>query len=183
MKDKVNISAVVIIPPPDFWGSIQEIRRIYDRNYHRWMPHITLLYPFRPESEFSRLESPFMAVCNNLTPFTLHFQQFKYFSHGHQNYTVWIAPEPKDPIIELQRSILKLVPDCDDVNRHKNGFTPHLSIGQVKGKSKLVNVMKELQVSWKSFKTKINEIYFIARTSEKKSSFEIKKRIPLMSHP
>ena len=39
-------SAVVIIPPQEKWESIQEIRETYDRGFNRWMPHITLIYPF-----------------------------------------------------------------------------------------------------------------------------------------
>ncbi|GAH05617.1 unnamed protein product, partial [marine sediment metagenome] len=48
---KVYSSAVVIIPPREKWASIQEIRKIYDRNLTRWMPHITLLYPFRSRNQ------------------------------------------------------------------------------------------------------------------------------------
>ena len=40
---KVYSSAVVLIPPKENWASIQEIRKIYDRNIIRWMPHITML--------------------------------------------------------------------------------------------------------------------------------------------
>ena len=49
---KVYTSACVIIPPKELWGPIQKIRQQYDRQIHRWMPHITLLYPFRPIVEF-----------------------------------------------------------------------------------------------------------------------------------
>ena len=51
---KTHKSAVVIIPPEEIWEPIQKIRRLYDRQCHRWMPHITLIYPFRPRSELER---------------------------------------------------------------------------------------------------------------------------------
>jgi hypothetical protein len=31
----------------------------------------------------------------------------------------------------------KVVPDCDDVEKFKDGFTPHLSVGQVRGRKSL----------------------------------------------
>jgi hypothetical protein len=40
---KVFTSAVVIIPPEELWIPIQKIRKKYDRQINRWMPHITLL--------------------------------------------------------------------------------------------------------------------------------------------
>ncbi len=56
---KVYTSAVVIIPPKEKWKPIQEIRQLYDRNINRWMPHITLLYPFRPKNSYSKIEDRF----------------------------------------------------------------------------------------------------------------------------
>ena len=48
MPVKTHHTAVVAMPPPEVWEPIQAIRRQHDRNVHRWMPHITLLYPFMP---------------------------------------------------------------------------------------------------------------------------------------
>ena len=52
---KTHKTAVVIIPPEDVWDPIQKIREKYDRQFRRWMPHITLIYPFRPFEEFERV--------------------------------------------------------------------------------------------------------------------------------
>jgi len=43
---KTYTTAVVLIPPEDVWEPIQKLRRVYDRHFDRWMPHLTLLYPF-----------------------------------------------------------------------------------------------------------------------------------------
>jgi hypothetical protein len=48
MPVKTHHTAVVAIPPPEVWSPIQAIRRQHDRNVQRWMPHITLIYPFMP---------------------------------------------------------------------------------------------------------------------------------------
>ncbi|MFX1388441.1 MAG: 2'-5' RNA ligase family protein [Promethearchaeota archaeon] len=176
---KVYTSAVVIIPPQDQWNSIQEIRRKYDRHIHRWMPHITLLYPFRPKLEFDTLGSNFKGLCKSIEAFQISLGRFNYFSHGKQNYTIWLNPEPIDLIKSLQARILGLTPDCNDVNMYKYGFTPHLSLGQLHGRENLENTIKYLQKNWKLIQFPLNDIYFISREKSQTSKFEIKKRIPL----
>ncbi len=172
---KVNLSAIVIIPPKEILEPVQEIRRIYDRQIRRWMPHITLLYPFRPESEYNTLESLFSTICEKIKSFEITISKFKYFNHGKQKYTLWLAPEPESLINDLQYKLLALVPDCNNVNLHKNGFTPHLSVGQIEGKKKLIEVIETLQRNWRQLKFTINSIYFIAREKQKLSKFEVKK--------
>jgi len=176
---KIYTSAVVIIPPEEVWSPIQEIRKKYDRHIDRWMPHITLLYPFRPENQYSRLEKEFSDKCKSLEPFQIQLSKFNYFSHGCQRYTLWLNPELVDIIKNLQTTILKIVPDCNDVNKYKNGFKPHLSVGQIKGKNNLLEIIKNLQESWKEITFLLSEIFFISREKSKISKFEIKKRIQL----
>jgi len=176
---KVYNSAVVIIPPEELWTPIQEIRRTYDRNIHRWMPHITLLYPFRPENQYSTLENEFVDKGKSLEPFQIQLKKFNYFSHGRQRYTLWLNPEPVNLIKNLQATILKIVPDCSDVNKYKNGFRPHLSVGQIKGKNNLLEIIESLQANWKEIEFLLIEIFFISREKSKTSKFEIKKRIQL----
>ncbi|WPJ61484.1 hypothetical protein SMAC4_01794 [Sordaria macrospora] len=39
-------TALAIIPPPHLWGPINSLRALYDKAYHKWPPHINLIYPF-----------------------------------------------------------------------------------------------------------------------------------------
>lgn len=176
---KVYTSAVVIIPPQESWAPIQEIRKKYDRQINRWMPHITLLYPFRPKNEYPTLEKGFSNECKSIEPFEIHLKQFNYFSHGKQRYTLWLNPEPVELVNNLQATILEIVPDCDDVNKYKHGFRPHLSVGQIQGKNNLLNMMENLQDNWNEIHFLLNEFFFISREKSKTSKFEIKKRIQL----
>lgn len=179
MISKVFTSAVVIIPPEEKWALIQEIRQKYDRNIQRWMPHITLLYPFRPEAEYLTLEKEFLEICKNINPFEINLKEFKYFNHGKQQYTLWLNPEPVVLIKNLQATILEIVPDCNDVNKYKHGFRPHLSVGQIQGKNNLLELIKNLQDNLHEIHFLLNDIFFIAREKSKTSQFEIKKRIQL----
>ena len=173
---KVYSSAVVIIPPKEKWAPIQEIRKIFDRNINRWMPHITLLYLFRPINQYEDIEKAFSEMCKNIKPFEVSLKSFSYFSQGHQKYTLWLDPEPNTSIISLQAEILKIVPDCDDVNRHKNGFKPHLSVGQIKGKNNLQKILSDLQTEWEEITFSLNIIYLISREESKTSEFKISKQ-------
>lgn len=176
---KVHTTAVVIIPPKDIWGAIQDIRKKYDKQFHRWMPHITLLYPFRPESEFSNLEPHFSKECKKIQSFKIHFEKFKHFYHGKQKYTIWLNPYPEYLIKSLQSKLVEIVPDCNDVNLHRIGFIPHLSVGQIEGNDILKRTLRDLQNTWKRLESKIASVYFIARKRESFSQFKIKKEISL----
>ena len=112
------------------------------------MPHITLLYPFRPKSEYNPLESLFSTICKKIKSFQITFSKFKYFNRGKQNYTLWLAPEHESLIIDLQYRLLAIVLDCNNINLYKNGFTPHLSVGQIEGKKSLIEVVETLQRNW-----------------------------------
>ncbi|KAK3955438.1 2'-5' RNA ligase superfamily-domain-containing protein [Pseudoneurospora amorphoporcata] len=39
-------TALAIIPPPHLWPPINSLRALYDKAYHKWPPHINLIYPF-----------------------------------------------------------------------------------------------------------------------------------------
>jgi 2'-5' RNA ligase len=176
---KVYNSAVVLIPPEEKWNTIQKVRRQYDRNYHRWMPHITLLYPFRSEPEFNLLESDFQKICQNLDSFEVQLNSFNYFNHGRQRYTIWLKPTPKKPIIDLQKLIQSLTPDCNDVSLFRGGYTPHLSLGQISGKVLLDEVLQILSANWRSLQFIVDKFFFIAREAKKNSVFQVKKAISL----
>ena len=179
---KVYTTAVVIIPPKDNWPPIQEIRKQYDRQIRRWMPHITLIYPFKPEQEFFDLEKKFWEFCKEIQSFEITLKNFNYFTHGNQNFTIWLVPEPKEAVILLQKKIQLIVPDCNDQNQHRSGFSPHLSVGQIRGKNNLINTLKNLERNWKQQTFLLEKIYFIARDKGKNSSFQEKNVINLSSN-
>ncbi len=180
MKKKVkktHKTAVVIIPPKDVWAPIQRIREKYDRQFRRWMPHITLIYPFRPFEEFEEIYSNFENVCREIRDFKVELVEFKFFKHYGENYTIWLAPQPSEEIVKLQDRLQVIVPDCDDVRRFENGFTPHLSVGQVKGKDKLENLLMEFRNSWRPIRFSVNSIFFIWRDDPPNDVFRIWREI------
>ncbi|MFN3134443.1 MAG: 2'-5' RNA ligase family protein [Candidatus Kryptonium sp.] len=177
---KTHKTAVVIIPPKDVWNPIQKIREKHDRQFRRWMPHITLIYPFRPFEEFEKIYGEFENICRESNSFEVELAEFKFFRHYGGNYTIWLAPQPSDEIVKLQEKLQAIVPDCDDVRRFEGGFTPHLSVGQVKGEDRLKNLLIEFQSSWKPVKFSVNSIFFIWRDDPPDDIFRVWKELKFL---
>jgi len=157
---KVVKSAVVIIPPEELWGPIQEIRKVHDKAYKRWMPHINLLYPFVSGEYFPEVVEQLRQGISSLSPFKLTFNKFNYFPHG----TVWLLPETKNKEANtLQNLLEKTFPFCKDLSdKSGEGFTPHLSVGQWPKKD-LKSAVESLQKKWSGIEFTVSEVYMISR--------------------
>lgn len=163
MPDKTYTTAVVLIPPAELQEPIQAIRRVHDRHVRRWMPHVTLIYPFRPRSAFDGLRGPLERCCQPIERFEITLETFRHFHHGGQSYTLWLEPEPGQPVLALQAALLSVVPDCDDQSRRPAGFTPHFSVGQVRGRDNLHRLLDELQSRWSPIRWTVGEVALIWR--------------------
>ena len=116
MAVKSHASAVVLIPPTCRWNLIQTIRRVHDRNVRRWMPHVTVLYPFLPFKHYSnQILDVLSDACKTLDAFDVTFRMFRYFKHQKSSYTLWLDPEPNDGFDELQAALQGRFPGYSDV--------------------------------------------------------------------
>jgi 2'-5' RNA ligase len=180
MKDaaqKTPTSAVVWIPPESAWEPIQAIRRRYDRHLSRWMPHMTLVYPFRPRAQFDEVEPALRQACAQVAPFEAELRELRSFEHNPQSYTMWLAPEPEAPFRALQSALQACVPDCDDVAKYASGFTPHLSLGQSHGPQELQGRLDIIREGWAPLRVPVLEVALIHRIGE--TPFVVDRLIPL----
>ena len=79
MPARTHRTALAIIPPEGVREPIQAIRRQYDRRVRRWMPHINLLYPFRPVTDFGALTTSFAETCRAFEPFEITLRSLRHF--------------------------------------------------------------------------------------------------------
>jgi len=179
MTRKTHKTALVIIPPAETRPPIQVIRRVHDHQYRRWIPHITLIYPFRPMAEFPALCETLAAVCTRVAPFEITLEAFRFFEHSHRSCTIWLAPDPPATLLQVQTGLWRLVSDCSEVRDFPNGFTPHLSVGQAPGRSAALPRVKEWQGSWSPLRFKVSEISFLARNDPPDDVFRVKAVISL----
>jgi 2'-5' RNA ligase len=170
--DKSYKTAVVAIPPDHLWGPIQGLRKQYDRNYRRWMPHITLLYPFRSVSAFEQVMPALAQACRSLEPFEVQLTRFDLFAHSRRNVTLYLVPEPARPLKVLQKTLLEIVPDCDDVTHFAGGFTPHLSVGQIRSQE-AQGLCAGWQATWQPLAFTLSQVYLIWRNDPPDDVFRI----------
>jgi len=177
MAGKTHHTAVAIVPPEEAWEPIQAIRRQHDRQIHRWMPHINLLYPFRPQEEFEAITPTLVAACVVIEPFVITLGEFRFFQHGSGRCTLWLAPKPAEALQRLQTALQAVCPDCDDLSRFPAGFTPHLSVGQFPARRDCEQVREQLQATWQPISFLLSEAALLGR--EPDGPFRIVQRIPL----
>ena len=181
MHSKTHTTAVVLIPPEPIQPAIQAIRRIHDRNFRRWMPHITLLYPFAAQHNFVDVIPALTAAAQEVTSFTLKFARFDAFKHR-KSCTMFLIPEPTDAIARLHATLLQHLPDYDDTARFASGFNPHLSIGQFQHGS-LRAEQKRLQAQWHPLRCEMEAIHLIYRAPETDDRFVVAETFPLQQGP
>lgn len=131
----VHRSALALIPPEEVWPPIQAIRRVYDRHFHRWMPHINLLYGFLPEAAFAEATGILTEALRDVAPFDVTLDELRRFEHR-ASATAWLHPrsEPPGAVESLQARVEGLFPQCTEQSSvSASGFTPHLSIAQIHG--------------------------------------------------
>ena len=177
--EKTHLSAVVIIPPQEVWEPLQSVRQSYDKQFRRWMPHLTLLYPFAPKREFGKVLPELAQVGWEHKPFELTLARFSSFRHAQENYTVWLEPIPSENIVDLQRALTKALPEFGDTGSFRDGFTPHLSVGQVTGTAKLKRLLGELNRDWQPLRFTVGDISLISRKDPPNDIFQIDRRIGL----
>jgi 2'-5' RNA ligase len=168
---KTHLSALVAIPPQELWEPIQALRRLHDRHAREWMPHVTLLYPFRPRESFDEAAAAMATL--GVAPFDASLATFRFFQHYEWSHTVWLDPEPADPWKRLHAAILARFPDCTDASRYESGFTPHLSVGQ----SRTPDLAGLLQQQWEPRAWRVGELALIARRD--REPFEVVRTVPL----
>lgn len=174
---KTHYTAVVVVPPEDLWPPIQAIRRLYDRQIARWMPHVTILYPFRPAPSFSTVIPLLCQACLETRSFTTRLERFSWFVHPSGTCTLWLAPEPSAPWKHLQAVLQACFPDCKDQSAFPAGFTPHLSVGQARDKKNAARLAGVLQDSWRPLEFVVKDVAVISR--EKDTPFRVNHIITL----
>ncbi|MHA7630114.1 poly(A) polymerase [Corallococcus sp. M7] len=176
----VHHTALVLIPPEDAWGPIQALRKKHDAKFQRWMPHITLLYPFVPEEDFETAEAILLDALQGVEPFDVTLSAFGHFEHR-ANATAWLRPDdqPSVALAALHAKLVAALPEC--ASSAHGGFTPHLSVGQLPLTADIARTLGEWQRAWRPLKFHVGELCLIRRKGD--TPFEVIRRIHLTQAP
>ena len=177
----VHHTAVVLIPPDAVWEPIQALRRKHDSRFNRWMPHVTLLYPFLPEEFFDEAEALLAEGLVGVKPFEVTLAGFSHFEHR-ANVTAWLRPEdrPHGALKALHAALEQAMPECDEQGRKSSrGFTPHLSVGQLprSGAADIARTLAGWAKHWRPLTFEARDVCIIRRKGD--TPFEVVRRIPL----
>ena len=143
------------------------------------MPHITLVYPFRPMAQFDEVARQFSRICGAIRPFEVTLSRFGSFEHSEASHTLWLVPQPREDLVRLQDLLWQVVPDCNEVRLYQDGFNPHLSVGQARGRDETARLLEELQSLWKPLKFNVTAVCLIWRGDPPDDRFRVGCTVPL----
>ncbi|KAF2466458.1 uncharacterized protein BDR25DRAFT_306242 [Lindgomyces ingoldianus] len=168
-------SAIALIPPSSLQPPIETVRRVYDKHFSRWPPHINLIYPFlaspseaeggvqqedeqqqSPDPQLPHLKQDIRTrICSalqDIEPFEIRLSADPpgTFSHGARSKTVWLDPVPPNSdssLHPLHRLQAALQAEFRECDADDRPFSPHLSIGQAKSSQEAQNLGEEIRKS------------------------------------
>ncbi len=182
-EPKTPLTAVVLIPPEGVWEAIQAIRRVHDPQFIRWMPHVTLLYPFVPAARLEEAAERLRPAAAGVQPFELSLGGFGHFSHGGRSATLWLRPEPVEALRELHAQLQAAVPWCSDVAGFPGGFQPHLSLGRFRDAAEAERLGARLAAAWQPIVFRVEQVAIIARSGAPAEPFCVECLLPLGGPP
>jgi len=123
-------SALAFVLPSELQAPVQSIRKVHDKAYDRWPPHINFFFPFIPEEQIPSLVPRISAALADIAPFTTVLDTIGSFEHGKGPLTVWLGPSDTRPFEEIFNHLAPLFPELQ--NGARDVFVPHMTLGQCK---------------------------------------------------
>ncbi len=163
--------------------ALASAQKAQDRNTGKilricWETNGSVIYPFCPVDEFPAVHEPVAAALARLPAFDVSLADFDTFRHRRGNHTVWLRPEPQEPLIALQGALSKAYLG-ERSSGQENRFQPHLSVGQVQGAEEMKRLVEELQAPWKPLTFKVDRVSLIWRRDPPDDVFRVADEILL----
>ena len=164
---KVHTSALCFVPAIDRQEGIQQLRATYDRQIKRWPPHVNLLYPFVPETEFETAAQTLATALRDIEAFSVVAAGFGSFRHG-KNTTVWLDPTGGESSVAcaqwraLQALCQQAFPHFTDQTSRKP-FVPHLTVGQFEESARHAAFEAAVAQAWEPLPLHVGEVVLISR--------------------
>lgn len=147
---KVHTVTVCVVPPPEYrevWETISQMRQqLKDPGYHRWPPHVNLLYPFLQlggSDDLKQIVGKLHTATRRCAPFPITLKQFGTFG-GKKRGVLWFSPDSArmsipnsdkegtvpSPLATLQKRLEDAFPLCKDQSQKgaKGTFVAHMTL-------------------------------------------------------
>jgi 2'-5' RNA ligase len=126
-------TALAILVPSNLQTEINALRKIHDKAYRKWEPHINILYPFVDASLLSSAVSTLRTHLSTqpISPFSIKIDDVGTFEHW-RNATVFLRPreESEERIGVLRKALVGALGLDEKEGTHDGVFRPHLTMGQ-----------------------------------------------------
>jgi 2'-5' RNA ligase len=126
-------TALALVVPSHLQPEINTLRKIHDKAYRKWEPHINVLYPFVEASLLSSAVSVLRAYlsAHQISPFKVKIEEVGTFEHR-RNATVFLkaGEESEEKICDLRKQLVDALGRDEGEGTHDGVFRPHLTIGQ-----------------------------------------------------
>jgi 2'-5' RNA ligase len=171
--------AIVILPPPHIWESIDEMRKLHDKACPRWMPHVNLLHPFVQLSgeQSTIVPRALAAIATRFVPFRVRLRDFHY-NPCHSRSWLHLIAEALPPFESSMYRLYTMLASTYTMCARDN-FAPHLTVGQF-ASAEVDKARAQFLVSWKPVVFDVTHIHIIARNS-RDDSMNVIHSIPLGS--
>jgi 2'-5' RNA ligase len=152
--NKVHHTAVAIIPPPGLvYDKLMETRRrLGDEDYHKWPPHINLLYPFVERASFKSVIPILQEGLKDVEPFELILSDLGVFgSISHRGIfrgVLWVDPivrDRPDSLAFLESKLELAMPICREQRLKYGEYRPHMTLSNYNTIEKATEASTELK--------------------------------------
>jgi 2'-5' RNA ligase len=150
---------IMIFPEFNNIEKIEGIRREYDPLVKHVRPYITLVFPFLSGIETAALKKHIEKATFNIQPFKLKLTGVTGESNHFGNYLFLNVQEGENEIIQLNNSLYTgILAEFHYEYMKKNGYTPHLTVGNLHEKAEFRQAVESLSGFNEVFETMVNNV-------------------------
>ncbi|MEO8133343.1 MAG: 2'-5' RNA ligase family protein [Betaproteobacteria bacterium] len=142
---------------------IGELRERFDPSAQLGVPaHITVLYPFMsPEDVTATVIHRVQAVVSGFPAF-----EFRLKNVGGFPGSVYLAPEPAQPFIDLAHALARAFPDWPPYGGQHHSVVPHLTVARTTtDRMQRINTMLEAALSTHGIRARCGELELIENSA------------------
>ena len=122
---KKGETGLVVVPPPDIRNEINMWRRVFKAYSSEVTPHITIMFPFVPESRWSESRHDVTRALESIHPFNIKLRELGHFVH--EESVLWLKPENGDNLIRIHARMQEIF--GPHISPSTLAYVPHLTLG------------------------------------------------------
>ncbi|UCF69758.1 MAG: 2'-5' RNA ligase family protein [candidate division WOR-3 bacterium] len=153
---KKGESGLVVVPPPDVRNEINMWRHVFKAYDNQTTPHITIIFPFVPETLWNESRRKVTKALENIHPFTVKLRELGHFIH--EESVLWLKPENGNNLMRIHSKMQEIF------GRHIRpstlSFVPHLTLGFFASVEELLKARTTVQKEFKPLQFTVDRVIY-----------------------